>query len=129
MSPLATKVLSNFARIQYRELALKQAKTPIASSWVSNKMSEKQNAVIVGSGKGKYQGAGTVADEQGIFGMSTALWMLEDGGYNVTVLDKCGTLPAPDAASTGESCSLLLHMTLIKCRSERLNPGRKKNLN
>ncbi len=34
--------------------------------------------------------------------MSTALWMLEDGGYDVTVLDKCGILPAPDAASTGE---------------------------
>lgn len=34
--------------------------------------------------------------------MSTALWMLEDGGYNVTVLDKCGILPAPDAASTGQ---------------------------
>ncbi|OCF32932.1 sarcosine oxidase [Kwoniella heveanensis BCC8398] len=36
----------------------------------------------------------------GIFGMSTALWMLRDGKYNVTVLDKCGILPAPDAAST-----------------------------
>ena len=41
----------------------------------------------------------------GIFGMSTALWMLQDGGYDVTVLDKCGILPAPDAASTGASCS------------------------
>ncbi|WVR06914.1 hypothetical protein IAU60_003950 [Kwoniella sp. DSM 27419] len=36
----------------------------------------------------------------GIFGMSTALWMLQDGKYNVTMLDKCGILPAPDAAST-----------------------------
>ncbi|KAL7421967.1 hypothetical protein Q5752_003739 [Cryptotrichosporon argae] len=36
----------------------------------------------------------------GIFGMSTALWMLESGRYSVTVLDKCNVLPAPDAAST-----------------------------
>jgi sarcosine oxidase/L-pipecolate oxidase len=34
--------------------------------------------------------------------MSTALWMLKSGSYNVTVLDKCGILPAPDAASTGK---------------------------
>jgi hypothetical protein len=27
--------------------------------------------------------------------------MLEDGGYEVTILDRCETLPAPDAASTG----------------------------
>ncbi|KAK4683440.1 hypothetical protein P7C73_g6825, partial [Tremellales sp. Uapishka_1] len=45
----------------------------------------KTRAVIVGTG---------------IFGMSTALWMLEDGGYEVVMLDKCDTLPAPDAAST-----------------------------
>ncbi|WVQ81747.1 hypothetical protein IAT38_003872 [Cryptococcus sp. DSM 104549] len=36
----------------------------------------------------------------GIFGMSTALWMLRSGKYNVTMLDKSGILPAPDAAST-----------------------------
>ncbi|OCF61004.1 sarcosine oxidase [Kwoniella mangroviensis CBS 10435] len=36
----------------------------------------------------------------GIYGMSTALWMLQSGKYNVTMLDKCGILPAPDAAST-----------------------------
>ncbi|WWC89147.1 uncharacterized protein L201_004065 [Kwoniella dendrophila CBS 6074] len=36
----------------------------------------------------------------GIYGMSTALWMLESGKYTVTMLDKCGILPAPDAAST-----------------------------
>jgi hypothetical protein len=34
--------------------------------------------------------------------MSTALWMLEDGGYEVTILDKADVLPAADAASTGE---------------------------
>lgn len=36
--------------------------------------------------------------------MSTALWMLEDrkGKYDVTILEKCETVPAPDAASTGE---------------------------
>lgn len=45
----------------------------------------------------------------GVFGMSTALWMLETGSgkYDVTILEKCTTVPAPDAASTGE------------CRSER----------
>ena len=32
--------------------------------------------------------------------MSTALWMLEDGAYDVTILDRSETLPAPDAAST-----------------------------
>ena len=32
--------------------------------------------------------------------MSTALWMLEDGSYDVTILDRSETLPAPDAAST-----------------------------
>ncbi|WWC70016.1 uncharacterized protein I206_103960 [Kwoniella pini CBS 10737] len=45
----------------------------------------KTNVVIVGAG---------------IYGMSTALWMLKSGKYNVTILDKCGILPAPDAAST-----------------------------
>jgi hypothetical protein len=35
--------------------------------------------------------------------MSTALWMLRDGGYEVTILDRCETLPAMDAASTGQS--------------------------
>ena len=45
----------------------------------------------------------------GIFGMSTALWMLKDGGYEVLILEKCDKVPAPDAASSGEwpldSCS------------------------
>nr|ODO01206.1 sarcosine oxidase [Cryptococcus depauperatus CBS 7855] len=45
---------------------------------------EKTNVVIVGAG---------------IMGMSTALWMLESGKYSVTMLDKCDTLPAPDAAT------------------------------
>lgn len=36
----------------------------------------------------------------GIFGVSTALFMLERGGYDVTILDKSKVLPAPDAAST-----------------------------
>lgn len=37
--------------------------------------------------------------------MSTALWMLETGNgkYDITILEKCTTVPAPDAASTGES--------------------------
>ncbi|ORY32889.1 FAD dependent oxidoreductase [Naematelia encephala] len=48
-------------------------------------MSADKNVVIIGTG---------------IFGTSTALYMLEKGGYNVTMLDKCGILPAPDAAST-----------------------------
>ncbi|KAK8864583.1 hypothetical protein IAR55_001833 [Kwoniella newhampshirensis] len=46
---------------------------------------EKTKVVIIGAG---------------IFGMSTALWMLESGKYEITMLDKCGILPAPDAAST-----------------------------
>ncbi|OXG83934.1 sarcosine oxidase, partial [Cryptococcus neoformans MW-RSA36] len=46
---------------------------------------EKTNVVIVGAG---------------IFGMSSALWMLETGKYSVTILDKSEVLPAPDAAST-----------------------------
>ena len=33
--------------------------------------------------------------------MSTALWMLREGGYEVTILDRCEELPALDAASTG----------------------------
>jgi hypothetical protein len=37
----------------------------------------------------------------GIYGMSTALWMLREGGYEVTILDRCEELPALDAASTG----------------------------
>ncbi|KGB78737.1 sarcosine oxidase [Cryptococcus deuterogattii R265] len=45
----------------------------------------KTNVVIVGAG---------------IFGMSTALWMLETGKYSITILDKSDVLPAPDAAST-----------------------------
>jgi len=39
----------------------------------------------------------------GIYGMSTALWMLREGGYEVTILDRCEELPALDAASTGMS--------------------------
>jgi hypothetical protein len=39
----------------------------------------------------------------GIYGMSTALWMLREGGYEVTILDRCEELPALDAASTGVS--------------------------
>jgi hypothetical protein len=35
--------------------------------------------------------------------MSTALWMLREGGYEVTILDRCEELPALDAASTGMS--------------------------
>jgi hypothetical protein len=46
--------------------------------------------------------------------MSTALWMLEDGGYNVVVLDKCGILPAPDAASTGTSSLIGIAATSTK---------------
>ncbi|ORX35725.1 FAD dependent oxidoreductase [Kockovaella imperatae] len=46
---------------------------------------QKQKAVIIGSG---------------IFGMSTALWMLKDGSYDVVILEKCETVPAPDAASS-----------------------------
>lgn len=38
----------------------------------------------------------------GIFGVSTALFMLDKGGYEVIILDKSKVLPAPDAASTGE---------------------------
>jgi hypothetical protein len=41
----------------------------------------------------------------GIYGMSTALWMLREGGYEVTILDRCEELPALDAASTGMSIS------------------------
>lgn len=36
----------------------------------------------------------------GIFGLSTAWWMLKKGGYQVTILDKSEVIPAPDAAST-----------------------------
>jgi len=66
----------------------------------------KVNAVIIGSGEPPILvQCATEGACLGIFGMSTALWMLEDGGYDVTVLDKCGILPAPDAASTGQwSC-------------------------
>jgi glycine/D-amino acid oxidase-like deaminating enzyme len=42
----------------------------------------------------------------GIYGMSTALWMLREGGYEVTILDRCEELPALDAASTGMFISL-----------------------
>jgi hypothetical protein len=35
--------------------------------------------------------------------MSTALWMLREGAYEVTILDRCEELPALDAASTGVS--------------------------
>jgi sarcosine oxidase/L-pipecolate oxidase len=43
----------------------------------------------------------------GIYGMSTALWMLREGGYEVTILDRCEELPALDAASTGVFTSSL----------------------
>jgi sarcosine oxidase/L-pipecolate oxidase len=33
--------------------------------------------------------------------MSTALWMLEDGKYDVIILDRAAVLPAADAASCG----------------------------
>ncbi|WWD17111.1 hypothetical protein CI109_101548 [Kwoniella shandongensis] len=46
---------------------------------------DKKQVIVIGSG---------------IFGMSTALWMLQDGKYDVTILEKCGIIPAPDAAST-----------------------------
>lgn len=52
--------------------------------------SPRQNVLIVGGG---------------IFGLSTAQWMLKDGAYQVTLVDKSHTIPAPDAASTGE-CSI-----------------------
>ncbi|EIW70496.1 hypothetical protein TREMEDRAFT_60999 [Tremella mesenterica DSM 1558] len=45
----------------------------------------KESVVIVGAG---------------IFGMSTALWMLQTNEYDVTILDKSEILPAPDAASS-----------------------------
>ena len=40
----------------------------------------------------------------GIFGLSTAQWMLNapEGGYEVVLVDKSRVVPAPDAASTGE---------------------------
>lgn len=71
---------------------------------------EKTNVVIVGAGKlyitavGKKKKAMCSQCLTGIFGMSSALWMLETGKYSVTILDKSEVLPAPDAASTGESC-------------------------
>lgn len=54
--------------------------------------------------------------------MSTALWMLEDGGYEVTILDRAEKLPALDAASTGAS---VLHYTLEQYSdSSRSQQGR-----
>lgn len=50
--------------------------------------------------------------------MSSALWMLETGKYSVTILDKSEVLPAPDAASTGESC---LVYELKKKKQEKTN--------
>jgi hypothetical protein len=43
--------------------------------------------------------------------MSTALWMLREGGYEVTILDRCEELPALDAASTGESTLSIISRT------------------
>jgi len=43
----------------------------------------------------------------GIFGLSTAYWMLKKGGYRVTLLDKNPQVPAPDAASSGELLMLM----------------------
>ena len=60
----------------------------------------KQHALIIGSGG--FHRVKRSLIHQGIFGVSTAIWMLESGRYDVTVLDKSGILPAPDAASTGE---------------------------
>lgn len=42
--------------------------------------------------------------------MSTALWMLREGGYEVTILDRCEELPALDAASTGMSTWLSIFL-------------------
>ncbi|KAL1411679.1 hypothetical protein Q8F55_002644 [Vanrija albida] len=56
-------------------------------------MGKKTQVVIVGSG---------------IVGMSTALWMLEDGKYDVTILEKSVVIPAPDAASTGDYADPIL---------------------
>ncbi len=41
--------------------------------------------------------------------MSTALWMLQDGQYDVTILDKSSELPARSAASNGmsEKCAVV----------------------
>lgn len=88
-------------------------------------MSDKQSVVIVGagrfwlySGSPAYRRLRLVALEalcgaeliSGIYGMSTALWMLREGGYEVTILDRCEELPALDAASTGMSP---VHLFLI----------------
>lgn len=54
---------------------------------MSSSTSTPRKVVIVGSG---------------IFGISTAQWMLRRGGYDVTIVDKSEVIPAPDAASTGE---------------------------
>lgn len=68
----------------------------------------KQKVVIVGSGAlSPRMIRQDLTCNPGIYGISTALYMLKDGNYDVTVLDKCGILPAPDAASTGESSSFL----------------------
>jgi len=65
-----------------------------------NKMSSKQSVVIVGAGaSSSFNSRGQLTI--GIYGMSTALWMLREGGYEVTILDRCEELPALDAASTG----------------------------
>lgn len=69
---------------------------------------EKTNVVIVGAGKLSVAGVSKNKNAYsqhvtGIFGMSTALWMLETGKYSITILDKSDVLPAPDAASTGGS--------------------------
>lgn len=68
----------------------------------------KTNVVIVGAGKLSLTGMSKNKSAYsrhltGIFGMSTALWMLETGKYSITILDKSDVLPAPDAASTGAS--------------------------
>ena len=70
---------------------------------------EKTSVVIVGAGtssslarRKEISKNGLTFPPVGIYGMSTALWMMEDGGYEVTIVDRCETLPALDAASTGE---------------------------
>lgn len=61
---------------------------------------EKKRVVIIGAGERSEMCVLNRVTRSGIYGMSTALWMLKDGRYDVTILDKCGILPAPDAAST-----------------------------
>jgi glycine/D-amino acid oxidase-like deaminating enzyme len=57
----------------------------------STSTQEQQQVIIIGCG---------------IFGLSTAYWMLKQNGkYRVTLLDQNPRVPAPDAASSGELAS------------------------